>query len=763
MTSTATTVRERVELPAPPSAGAAGAVVGGITAQDVLGILKRRIVLVILLSLLLGSMTVGAWLVAYRYFPLYPAEAFVECISDKPKPIYTAAEHALTQKDFERFVLTQARFVKSPNVRMEVLRTAEVKGTQWFREHQDRLLLDFEELVRAAPDRGTNLLRISVATRNRDDPHVIVNQVVKHYLARAKEYNVGPYRRERTSYQNDLETVMEHISDRRKQLSELQKRLPPGYAGFASDAAARDYGEAKTAVAQLELTSQELESLYAIYTQPGGTALSPEDAQWVESDPTVSAMANYVFTVRQQLEIERTRLGANHRTVRRMEREREVAEQELDKLRERRLTEVLAFREEQVRTAWLTSQNSLLLAREKLGDVEAYMADMDSVVTQYRTLEEEIGLLKEKRDQINNYIGEVERIIRERAAIRVELRQEAIPPEERSFPRFIMVPVGLVLSLAIAMGIPLLLEFADTSLRTPRDMVRHLRIPLLGVIPDADDEEVDISSLETAVRDAPQSMFAEVFRTIRTNLHFTTTADRRRSIVITSPRPEDGKTTVACNLAMMVATGGQRVLLVDANFRKPMVHRLFPGETAGGLSNILVGSGKFAELVGRTDLPGMDVLRSGPLPPNPAELVGSKQMDDFIAEVTQLYDQVILDAPPVLLASDACVLATKTDGAILVCRAKANSRGIGARACELLGRVEAHVFGGILNAAQVSRGGYFREQLRTFYDYHVDDEDAYARLAALPKGAGSESGGAQLGVPTKGDSEADRGGSGDRG
>lgn len=725
MTSLPSTMREDVELAAPPSAMAAGAAEAGLALApgDILAILRRRMILIVFLFLLFGSLAIGLWLIAYLYFPLYPGEALVECISDKPKPIYTTADEALNQKEFERFVMTQAQFVTSPNVLMEVLKTAEVKGTQWFEDHQDRLLLDFEELVKAGPHRGTNLLKVSVRTRSPNDPHIIVNQVVEHYLTRVREYNVGAYRRERDSYHNDLESVINQISNKQEQIADLQKRLPPGYASFQSNVAAEGYADAQVTVAQLELTTRELEGLYVIYNQSGGAALSPEDTQLVESDPMVLALSNHLFTVKQQLEIERNRLGNNHREVKRLERTREVAERQLDQLRQQRLNEALAFRKEQVHTAWLTSQHSLLLAREKLGDAEAYMADMDAVVSQYRALEEELVLLKEKRAQINDYIDQVERIIRERAAIRVELRQAAIPPLERSYPKVFLIPAGLVLSLMLSLGIPLLIELVDTSLRTPQDMVRHLRIPLLGVIPDADDEEVDIEQLETAVQDSPQSMFTEVFRTIRTNLQFTAPAERRRSIVITSPRPGDGKTTVACNLAMIFAAAGSRVLLVDANFRKPAVHRVFGVKSADGLSNILVGNAGFTDLVVGTKSANLDVLTSGPLPPNPAELVGSQQMAEFLAQVTKQYDQVILDAPPVLLASDASALATKTDGVILVCRAKVNSRGIGGRAYGLLQRVNAHVFGGILNAAQVRRGGYFREQLRTFYDYHVEPRE----------------------------------------
>jgi capsular exopolysaccharide synthesis family protein len=245
---------------------------------------------------------------------------------------------------------------------------------------------------------------------------------------------------------------------------------------------------------------------------------------------------------------------------------------------------------------------------------------------------------------------------------------------------------------------------------------------MLGLIPHTDDEEVAIERIETAVRDVPRSMVAEAFRRTRTNLQFSAPAESQRSIVVTSPRPDDGKTTVACNLAMAVAQGGRRVLLVDANFRRPRLTHIFENSPDKGLSNLLIGDGTLSSSAVQTNVPMLDLLGSGPTPPNPVELLNSEPARALLVEAIGKYDQVIIDTAPVLLASDALVLGPAVDGVILVVRAKLNSRGIARRACGLLTDVGAHLFGAVLNAAQVTRGGYFREQLRAYYDYQADVE-----------------------------------------
>ena len=301
--------------------------------------------------------------------------------------------------------------------------------------------------------------------------------------------------------------------------------------------------------------------------------------------------------------------------------------------------------------------------------------------------------------------------------MKINIAQPAIAALEPISPSIWLLPMAVFLALAASLGIGLGVEWMDKSLRTPQDVSRYMAIPLLGVVPDTDDEEVEIERVETAIVDSPRSMVADAFRRIRTNLQFSAPAERQRSLLVTSARSEDGKTTVACNLAIAVAQGGRRVLLIDANFHRPGLQELFKNVTAEGLSNILIGGAQLSDCVVKTGHGGLDVLGAGRIPPNPAELLVGGGWAALLQQATSAYDQVIIDAAPVLLASDALVLASTVDGVILVVRARANSRGVARRARMLLTDVGAHLFGAVLNAAQVSRGGYFRQQLRDYYDY----------------------------------------------
>lgn len=707
---------------------------------DLFSILKRRAVMIVLLWLVFSIIAVGLFFLFYIYFPGYQAEAWVECISNRPLEAETIGQPALQQHEHERFINSQARFMTSPGILLKVLQTPEVRSTRWFQDVEpDERLLQLEEDLSSAPIRDTNYVRVAMSCRERTDPAKIVRQVVWEYLSVVQEGAKDEYRVELDTYTNEADSLGEQISAKLRQIENFTAMLPPGFQTGDGGIAYQQLTIYAEQVAALELQTMELEGLWEIYNDPAGPGVSTEDRRLVEQDPLVNALANQVLLLEQGLQLLGVKFGSNHREVKELQNQLDMSREQLDTERDRKLIEMQDYRAEQVRTAFLNSQNALLLAQDKLGEAEAVQSDLDRRAAELQTLNDELQFLKEAREGANEFIREVKRITRKTGrALQVGIRQPPVDPIERSSPAWILLPTGVVLALLLAAAIPVLLEFLDTSVRTPQDIIRHLNIPMLGVVPDVDDEEVPIDPVETAVRDAPHSMIAEAFRAIRTNLQFSAPAERQRTIIVTSPRPEDGKTTIACNLAASLAQSGRRILLVDANFRRPALHTIFPNAGEKGLSNLLIGEGTVESLARRTDIANLDVLPSGPTPPNPAERLASPQVQEFLEAATARYDQVIIDSPPVLLATDASVLATGVDGAILVCRAKENSRGIARRASDRLLSVNAHIFGVVLNVAQTRRGGYFREQMATFYDYQSGEALERSRQPVLPPESASD-------------------------
>lgn len=205
----------------------------------------------------------------------------------------------------------------------------------------------------------------------------------------------------------------------------------------------------------------------------------------------------------------------------------------------------------------------------------------------------------------------------------------------------------------------------------------------------------------------PRSPISEQFRTIRTNLQFTAVDDTLETMLVTSAGPSEGKSFTIANLAIVFAQQEKKVLLVDADMRIPTVHYTFRIDNRRGLSSVLVGEYELNEAAIKSDVPNLDILPSGPIPPNPSELLGSNKMRRLIDAAKDQYDLVIFDTPPVLAVTDAQLLANFVDGSLLVIRSKKTDQESAIKAKELLEPAKAKLLGAVLNDVQTSKDQYY--------------------------------------------------------
>ena len=300
------------------------------------------------------------------------------------------------------------------------------------------------------------------------------------------------------------------------------------------------------------------------------------------------------------------------------------------------------------------------------------------------------------------------------------------------------VVLGALLGVILGVGAAFfLVEYLDRTVRTSSDVETLLGIPVLGIIPRlrrlVPDEEAPGApqGLPLVVARDPLDPAAEAYRNLRMNLMFMSTEDDPiRSVLFTSPGPGEGKSTTAVNFAVMLAQQGQRVLLLDADLRRPSLHRSLDLLREPGLTNLLVGDATAREAIRPSVLPNLDVLPSGPFHPNPSELLNSKPMMRLLEEFEGKYSQVIVDSPPVLAVTDAAVLAAHTDGAVVVLRSGETEQRAAERSVEQLRRLDVRVFGAVLNevATTTTEESYY---LQYYYAYQpaaeVEEEEGWLR------------------------------------
>lgn len=205
----------------------------------------------------------------------------------------------------------------------------------------------------------------------------------------------------------------------------------------------------------------------------------------------------------------------------------------------------------------------------------------------------------------------------------------------------------------------------------------------------------------------PKSPISEQFRTVRTNMQFSSVDNDLKSFLVTSSGPAEGKSSTTANLAIVYAQQGKRVLLIDADLRKPTMHYTFRLDNLRGLSNLLVGEVTLEEAVNSTDIDTLDVMTCGPIPPNPSELLGSRKMETLLREAKLSYDLVVFDTPPVLAVTDAQILANLVDGSVLVVRSGKTEIEPAQKAKEALAPAKAKLLGVVLNDREKKASNYY--------------------------------------------------------
>jgi capsular exopolysaccharide synthesis family protein len=299
-----------------------------------------------------------------------------------------------------------------------------------------------------------------------------------------------------------------------------------------------------------------------------------------------------------------------------------------------------------------------------------------------------------------------------------------------------------LLGLLLGVGVALSLELADRTVKSQQDVEAIVDAPFLGLLPlisVASESRPSTSERNGLIRQMrerdlfiltnPRSAVAECARFIRTNLLFMSPDRPLRSLVVTSPSPQEGKSTTAVTTGITMAQTGSRTLIVDTDMRKPRLHRVFGLETEVGIANVLLGEATLDDAIQKTEVPNLDVLPCGTLPPNPAEVLLSDRFREIVEELSTRYERVIFDTPPIGPVTDPAILGTLVDGVVLVAKCEQTSKDSIRQALRALRDANARVFGVILNDVDITAkrySGAYYAYYRRYGGYYGDSESKKA-------------------------------------
>jgi len=377
---------------------------------------------------------------------------------------------------------------------------------------------------------------------------------------------------------------------------------------------------------------------------------------------------------------------------------------------------------------------------------KAVMA-FNTLAADYRVIKKDHGLMDRDYSRVTQRVGEIE------IALASGPKQENIaviaPPKVPTEPvkprKKRSLALASLLGLLLGIGLCFFVEYLDTSVKTKEEVEALLSTSVLGYVPAVSDGQASLLSdgrtLDLLALEKPRSALAEAFRSIRTALSFTRIGEQSHQFVVTSALPAEGKTLVSVNIAIALARAGKKVVLVDADLRRPRTHKIFGIEQSPGLSNLLAGDevhsvDDVVRLAGKENL---NLITSGPLPPNPSELLASSRMAEIVAQLAGRFEYVVYDTPPVVNVTDAAVLAQQVHGAVIVLRSFSTNRAAAVRAGELIGGGGARLLGVILNGVDAPNRGYDAYGYRYYskYYYYGDEETKQAR--SPKRGGGSAS------------------------
>ncbi|MBT8484128.1 MAG: polysaccharide biosynthesis tyrosine autokinase [Phycisphaerales bacterium] len=708
-----------------PSAGPARA-----TTIDPFRVLRRHILALIAAVFLGAGVGVGAYFGLLKVYPLYTSQVVFEVSAGIAEAGEITTQQAISDEEVLRIQNTELVLLMDRDVLTNAVSDPDVQSkTAWFQDNfmeggaplVAEAVDELEEDLKATVLRGTQLFEVRWSAHEQRDVPIVLNAVARAYMdKRQKQHNrvfnqnLDIFNRQLASTDLDIQDLDQEISTfiRDTNITSLDD---PRYneAAIAVQALIQQITMAQQALSisqsQYQLTAAKLE---------GEMEPSAEDILTAEMDFAVASHIRAEENLKFQLRVNREKFGAEHSSVIQAETLLRAAEAEKmakrDEVVQRNLEAQLKRHASEIQS-YTTMLDELEAESEIKG---AKLSELAAQQSKFDALRGQREYLEASRDADRQLIREVQ-LMRLRAdAEQVSVVQEALTPREMSFPRpELIMPLGVLLVFGFVVGIIFLREISDQRVKTASDLAVLPGARVLGVIPDREDDPTKVKSAEMVLRRLPMSVLAESYRQTCTPLGKAIDRAGHQTLVLMGGLPGAGTTTAATNIAAGLAGTGRKVLLVDANFRRPRL-----GEVMGlsndqvGLGDLLSGDARLEEAVTETDM-GVSVIAAGSPPNRLIERLNTVKFDSVVAEARDQFDVIIFDAAPAVVAGDAMIIANKVDAAVLVVRANQEQRGLVSRLIRQLADTQCELLGIVLNRPRGTAGGYFKKNFAAMAGY----------------------------------------------
>ena len=677
--------------------------------------------------------------IAWVFVPSqYTATATLQFLSIQPRVITTSD---IPGVPYDKFVNTQVNRMMDYEVLEKVLMEPEVRALPVIQAQKSPLEF-LKKKVIAYHQVGTELVRVMCTLPERDATKTIVDAVTKVYLNRARSADAdagGQRMKTLTEKQRQLESALDL---QRKKSLDLQKQLgiPLPYIENINPSETTQYretiAEAETtlssATSRMQTTKRVLdeaqETMVEFEKNPSAEIYKFGVETSVSSNPEVAALRANLAQAETELALKQETFKDINPQLQAMKKNLETLRSHLrdveHRARREALSSFIADQQIQYDDASKIAENATTLRDEfqkKLEEHEGNLANAANTLTEYQDIKKDEEDKRRQLEEINAQINTIR--IEEGAPARVQPASKAVVPPDPDFGKKLQfMLLGIIASGGLGVTFGLWRELTDQQVRSPQDITTMTAVPLIAAIPHLSEDRLpaDVHS-PLLIMDHPNSPTADEFRSILVRLLYPAEgATEINSCLVTSPTRGDGKTSMACNLAVALAEADRRVLLLDISAREASIERCFHLDEAPGLCDILCGSGTLMEYIRPVSVPNLYVLGPGFGDGDLAGRLASRELLELIEEAEHEFEHVIIDSPPSLLMADARLLAPVVDGVILVVGAGVSTVGMVRRCLRELDQVGATIVGIALNRLRSTRSGYFRSNYDLYYNYSVD-------------------------------------------
>lgn len=636
---------------------------------------------------------------------IYASQVRISVSEDAPQINPFAGQQSYYTPYNPYFLRTQFEIIQSKPIYDAVINRLNLQeewGSEGEKVAREVALKILQNSVSVIQDRDTSLIRIIVRRDNPDEAAKIANEIAEVY----RDSRLDIANKQMKSALDKMDEALKEQSERvlaaEQNVQDIREKYSiatPGESTTDID----DYQMQELLGARLSAQSKMVdtgESLKMLENLEDKDLVDVAAA--ITSDQMVMNLVMRIQDIEVQLSSVSAEFGPNHPEVQRYKNQKAQAEQSL---------------KEQLTALRSRLQTEYDLAKNKFEQQDALLESVKSktIVEQgekYLPFRQALADLKNERfiyDQLNSRLSQ-EIITMDVPRHPVEIIDTAEPNRRPVSPNLFMnVLLSIFVGLGAGVGLAYFIEYLDTSIKTADDIERVLGLPVLGLIPQ---------KVRPLIEEGPDSEHAEAYRVLRTNLAFTEGGAHHGAFAVLSGGAGEGKSTTVFNLAFVCAQQGEKVLLIDADLRRPVQHTILGVSNRFGLTNVLLRDVPVEEAIKATSVPNLHFLPSGRLPRTSLGVLDPKRIGELIASLKSKYDVVLIDTPPLVGISDSSIIAKETDGAIIVVQYRKYPREMLSKARQMIESLGVKVVGAVLNNINVMRDDYY-------YYYHSYYSDYY--------------------------------------